>query len=143
MSDRLVYRLDNMGVSEFALMPGELLTKDGEVDFEINNQIRVNRAGKKIRIEVAIRVVTKSKRELVSKIVSYLDFYLDNMEVLEDKKTKELDIPNGFIKSINAEAMATTRGLMFYLLKGTYLDGIVLPLIDVSNVELDLNRAKS
>jgi hypothetical protein len=43
---------------------------------------------------------------------------------------KKVNIPEEFIVTINSVALSTTRGLMFSLFKGTFLQGAILPLLD-------------
>lgn len=49
--------------------------------------------------------------------------------ITEDKK---ITLSNEFITTINSVALSTTRGLMFSLFKGTFLQGAILPLLDPS-----------
>ncbi len=45
-------------------------------------------------------------------------------------KDKKVSLPDNFIITINSVAISTTRGLMFSLFKGTFLQGAILPLLD-------------
>lgn len=45
---------------------------------------------------------------------------------------KKINLSEEFIVTINSVAISTTRGLMFSLFKGTFLQGAILPLLDPS-----------
>ena len=54
------------------------------------------------------------------------------IEFPSSSEKKKIDIPENFIITINSVALSTTRGLMFSLFKGTFLQGAILPLLDPS-----------
>ena len=45
-------------------------------------------------------------------------------------ENKEINLSENFIATLNSVAISTTRGLMFSLFKGTFLQGAILPLFD-------------
>jgi hypothetical protein len=54
--------------------------------------------------------------------VSKLNHYISD--------SKKIDLSENFITTLNSVALSTTRGLMFSLFKGTFLQGAILPLLD-------------
>lgn len=54
-------------------------------------------------------------------------------------KGKKINISENFIITINSVAISTTRGLMFSLFKGTFLQGAILPLLDPIQYKKDKN----
>lgn len=58
------------------------------------------------------------------------DFYLDNFETVIKKKDKNIDISSNLLNSLFTISYSTTRGIIFSETKGTYLEGLYLPIID-------------
>jgi len=50
-------------------------------------------------------------------------------------KDKKINLSDNFIVTINSVAISTTRGLMFSLFKGTFLQGAILPLLDPKSIK--------
>lgn len=59
-----------------------------------------------------------------------------NKYITENKK---VNLPENFIVTINSVAISTTRGLIFSLFKGTFLQAAILPLLDPSQYKKERN----
>lgn len=55
----------------------------------------------------------------------------------EDRSTP--DLPDQLLLTINALSLSTTRGIMFTQLKGTFLQSVILPVIDPSTLKRENN----
>ncbi len=70
-------------------------------------------------------------KQILGKYRSNCIFKVKNLNkyITEDKK---INLSKEFITTINSAALSTTRGLMFSLFKGTFLQGAILPLLTPS-----------
>ncbi|PKL79577.1 MAG: hypothetical protein CVV25_07440 [Ignavibacteriae bacterium HGW-Ignavibacteriae-4] len=137
MSVQLTYGINNIFVDEYNLASFSSFEQDDELDFTINNRLRINEKDKFVRVETEIRITTRVSKFLVCKLVTFIDFSVENIKELEDKNSKEIILPPEFAFTLNSIAISTTRGILFSYNQGTYLDKVIMPLIDTSKIRLE------
>lgn len=55
-------------------------------------------------------------------------------------ENKKINLSENFTTTINSVAISTTRGLMFSMFKGTFLQGAILPLLDPNQYKKERNN---
>ncbi len=137
MSVQLTYGIKNIFVDEYNLTSFRSFEQEEELDFTINNRFRIHEKDNFVRVETDIRITTRTNKLLVCKLVTIIDFSVENIKELENKKTKEIILPKEFAQALNSVAISTSRGILFTYNQGTYLDKVIMPLIDTSKIRLE------
>jgi len=136
MSIQLTYGIKNIIVDEYKLTSFSTFEQDDELDFTINNRLRTNEKDKFVRVETNIKIITRTNKLLVCNLVTFIDFFIENMEILIDE-SNEIVLPDQFAFALNSISISTSRGILFSYNKGTYLDNVIMPLIDTSKTKLE------
>lgn len=132
-AENVEFQLINIEILESEIKtPKEPLPNNLIFSFDIVLEQRFNIEQELIFVVCDITIFPQNNTEQkLGKYRSSCIFKVNNLKQYITEK-KEIDIPENFIITINAVAISTTRGLMFSMFKGTFLQGAILPLLDPS-----------
>ncbi len=113
----------------------EKLQKPIEEGHHLNYQIglehKIDVKNKLVFIGMHVNIIDIANNDYCyGSIDTSCNFQIQNMEDFVAKKTGLVELPEQTIITLNSIAISTTRGIMFSELKGTYLHGAILPIVD-------------
>ena len=85
---------------------------------------------------VDVVMVEGDKRTVQASIKVSCVFELQEVTPFVSDETGEVELANRLIVSINSVAISTVRGILFSELKGTFLHGVNLPLVDPAHFKV-------
>jgi hypothetical protein len=121
-----------MEVVDFEIKPKQRIQKD-KVGFGIELKHNISQDG---NVEVDIKVIMNDgniENLLCSINVLYHFFLFGYKEWLEINNHNSGVLPNDLVHIINGIAISTSRGVLFTKQQGTFLEGVCLPIIDLSS----------
>ena len=129
--ENIVFQLINIETLESELKtPKEPLSNTIPFSFDIAVEQRFNIDQELIIVTCDIAIFPQDNPKLrLGKYRSSCIFKVNDLHkyIVNDKK---INLPEIFISTLNSVSISTTRGLMFSLFKGTFLQGAILPLVD-------------
>lgn len=85
-------------------------------------------------VEVLVyREGTNNEKEDVAELKVKNIFKIENAELLDDNN--DILLPKELKEKLNEASISTTRGILFTKFQGTNIDDIIIPLIDLNEVE--------
>lgn len=131
--ENIEFQLTNIEILESEIKtPKEPLVNNIVFSFDIALEQRFNVEQELIFVICDITIFPQDNPEQkLGKYRSSCIFKVNNLSkyIAENKK---INLSENFIVTLNSVALSTTRGLMFSLFKGTFLQGAILPLLDPS-----------
>lgn len=121
-----------MKVVDFDIKPKQRIQKD-KIGFGIELKHNISQDG---NVEVDIKVIMNDgniENSLCSINILYHFFLSDYQEWLNANNHKSGTLPTDLIHIMNGIAVSTSRGVLFTKQKDTFLEGICLPIIDLSS----------
>lgn len=101
------------------------------VHFNIGMEHRFDIPNKVVFVASMVNIIDKPDDGVVlAKMVSSCNFLVDNLNDFIDADTGKVQFPEQIIVTLNSIAISTTRGILYSELKGTYLHGALLPVLD-------------
>lgn len=131
--ENIEFQLINIEVLEAEIKaPKKALPNNVVFNFDIALEQRFNVEQELIFVICDITTLTKDDPE--NKLGKYRSSCIFRVKDLKQffTENKKVNLPESLIITINSVAISTTRGLMFSLFKGTFLQGAILPLLDPS-----------
>lgn len=130
------FQLINIEILESEIKtPKETLAKNIIFSFDIAIEQRFNIEQELIFVICDITIFPQDNPEQkLGKYCSSCAFKVNNLSKYISE-SKEINFSENFIFTINSVALSTTRGLMFSLFKGTFLQSAILPLLDPSQYQ--------
>ena len=129
------FRLTGIELLDFKLnYPENPLPKKRSYDFKIHIKQQIDKDNKLVRVNPSVDVVMvdgEAQTNQASIKVSCV-FELEEILSFTSDETGEVELPERLVTSLNSIAISTTRGVLFSELKGTFLHGIYLPVVDTS-----------
>ena len=118
------YQLKQIELNNFTLIPPSEMPQEFEFDVQIKQRIQA----KENLVVVSITLGIKNPQDIALGNVSLLCvFEVENLEELVKNKNSMKDL--GLV--LNTITIATARGVMFGLFRGTFLHNAILPIVDV------------
>jgi hypothetical protein len=131
--ENIEFQLTNIEILESEIKaPKEPLANNTIFSFDIALEQRFNVEKELIFVICDITTFPQGNQEQkLGKYRSSCIFKVHNLSkyIAENKK---INLSEDFIVTLNSVSLSTTRGLMFALFKGTFLQGAILPLLDPS-----------
>ena len=69
-------------------------------------------------------------------------FEVENMNDFMDTKTRNINLPEEFVITLNSITISTARGIMFNQFKGTFLHNAILPIIKPESILIQKHGEK-
>ena len=118
------YQLKQIELNNFTLIPPSEMPQEFEFDVQIKQRIQA----KENLVVVSITLGIKNPQDIALGNVSLLCvFEVENLEELVKNKNSI----KGLGLVLNTITIATARGVMFGLFRGTFLHNAILPIVDV------------
>lgn len=128
----LTFRLANIEVLELNI-PRQLkpLDEGQPVHFNIGMEHRFDISNKVVFVSAMVNVIDSPENEaLLANMVTSCNFIVENLHEFVEPESNKVQFPESIIIALNSIAISTTRGILYSELKGTYLHGAILPVLD-------------
>jgi hypothetical protein len=131
-NDAISFQITNVQVLDFSLtaLP-KALPPASKFQFDLSLAHQIDAANNTITVICRVLILNEIKDTQYAALSSACVFSVQNLSDFWNKKSGH-SLPNDFIIQLNAISLSTTRGLISAQFKGTYLQNIVLPLINIS-----------
>jgi len=127
------YKLAAIELLDIHLYQKNRPQEEGKIyHFNFNIEHKFNIEKKQIFVITTVNVLHEDKETLLGSIRVGCSFKMEDIEEYTDHKKQSVDLPKEMLSNLNAEAISTTRGVMFANFSGTFLHRAYLPLIDPS-----------
>lgn len=103
--------------------------------FNINVEIKITNEQGLIMAIVSVEILDNKAMDKYGFVRVNCVFGIDNFASFLNTETKQVDLPKGFITTINSISLSTTRGIMYDQFRGTFLTGAILPILDPTILE--------
>ncbi|WP_291726410.1 hypothetical protein [Bernardetia sp.] len=125
------FRIVALDVLEANLVaPTQELPKQIMFQFDVNLEHRWNTNDNIFIVVTTVSIFSDKKEHTLAKFKTNTVFQIEDLSNYVDTENSKVNMPTDVILDINELAISTTRGSLFYFLKGTYLHNAVLPIID-------------
>jgi hypothetical protein len=117
-------------------LPTELSLTLQHVNFKIGIETKAEPENKHLFVIVSVDMRSKGlHKTLGSIVVSCMYSMVDYDLFVEVKPDGRIEMPLSLTETLNAQSIATTRGIMFATFKGTFLHHALLPMIDPRSLQ--------
>jgi hypothetical protein len=133
---RISMQITGMEVSSYSIAP-KPSGISSKIDYSINleSTINVNPEKKIISVITQVKVDHRDTKTNMATITVVVAFQLENInEVAILRPDMKYDIDTEIDKKLTLLSMNTIRGIMFVYFRGTYLQNIILPIVDDENL---------
>lgn len=115
-----------------------------DFNFQLFATTKTSREEKGLAIFVDVVIMGKSPDQVYARMEIVSVFYLENYEEIITKDEADLErVPIELDGLLRTMAISTARGVIFSELRGTYLDGALLPIILADQLkQVDLTEEK-
>jgi hypothetical protein len=96
----------------------------------ISLEHRVNVQNRILMVLPTAEILDQDKLTILATIKVSFIFEFNSFEGFSNGKTGEIELPEPIIVALNSISISTLRGIMFSLLRGTFLHKVILPVID-------------
>lgn len=127
----LTFRLANIELLELNILRPTKAPEIGQqVHFNIGMEQRFDIPNKVVFVASIVSILdAPTDGNVLARMATSCNFVVDNLEDYI-KDGDKVHLPEPIMVTINSIAISTTRGMLFSELKGTYLHGAILPLLD-------------
>lgn len=125
------FKIEGIELLEYSLKtPDNSLPVDIEYKFEIFIEQKISIELKKIFIicSIGIHAADKDTQFANSKISCIYD--CPEVEKFLNSENNTIELPEMINTTLNSISLSTSRGVMFTLLRGTFLHNVILPIVD-------------
>ena len=127
------YKLASIELLDIHLYQKNRPQEEGKIyHFNLDIEHKFNIEKKQIFAITTVNVLHEDKETLLGSIQVGCSFKVENSEEYTDQEKQSFNFPQEMLTNLNAEAISTTRGVMFSNFSGTFLHRAYLPLIDPS-----------
>ncbi len=102
-------------------------------NFDISIEHRFNNEHKLVIVIVAINIKNEANTDKFGAIKIACTFSVTNFDDFVNNTTKQPQLPEPIVGTLNSISLSTTRGVMFSHFKGTALHNAILPVVDPKN----------
>lgn len=115
--------------------PKTALTESTSFSFELQVEQSVNLKNKLIIITCLIKIKNAESKEDYGHFKASCLYDIENLESHIDKKNNKANFPSEITIMLNSISISTIRGIMYGTFKGTYLNGVILPIVDPAGLQ--------
>lgn len=128
---QLSFAIKGLELVKTNLQPqGDLSFTNEDILFNLRVEQKVNFIEKIIHVIIAIDLKIKTSGQELASIETITDFFVDNLDALKSEDGRNMTIPKIFSHTLSGISISTARGILYSLLKGTYLHSAILPVVD-------------
>lgn len=134
-SEELEIRLRHLEELQFTMNRNPSEQKLQKFSFQIRNEIKIEEGKNVVAVVVHVDVKTENQSVDLASFSLLSVFEILNLElVIQFERNGKLKMPKHLFETLLQQAIATTRGVLYGHLKGTYLQGALLPLIQLNEI---------
>ncbi len=128
------FRVEQVNIPDFFLRPlTSPLPQPDVLCFTLTVSIKLSRETHEVEVTVHTTVLPKEgapEEDRLAALTTVVVFSVQNFEEAIQSSETELKIPQDFAVVFNSIAISTTRGVFAAMYRGTYLQKVVLPVVD-------------
>lgn len=129
------FQLNGIELITFNLAtPETSLNQESTYNFDINIEHRINSEEKLVNVLTSIDVIHEESKQSQASIKTSCIFVIPNLHDFISGNSKQINLPDQFVVTLNSISLSTTRGIMFSQFKGTFLHHVILPIINPSSL---------
>jgi hypothetical protein len=99
--------------------------------YTVNLQNKIDVENRLIDVLVSVLIHGDEQKEKYASFETKISFQVEDISpVVQKLEDSQLRVNSAFLITLNSISISTTRGLIFSLMKGTFLDKSFLPIID-------------
>jgi len=99
--------------------------------FSIGVQTRLDVLPKTLTVVVNVEVISDDQKNVFGSISVNIVYQIMNFEeAFKLNAQYQYEIPPKLVEAVGSTSLSTTRGIMYTLFKGTFLNNALLPLVD-------------
>jgi hypothetical protein len=105
-------------------------------NFSISLQTRLDAVPKTLTVIINVDVISDDQKNVFGSISVDNVYQIINFEeAFKLNEQNQYDVPTKLLETIGLTSLSTTRGIMYSLFKGTFLNNALLPLIDLQSLK--------
>jgi hypothetical protein len=134
----ILFELNAVDIAQFTINPySSAPLKREDFEFSIQVEQKTDSANKLIQVMVIIQVLLQGKQDKLASLSVLCDFYITNYDEALTMTSEESSLVTEFNNTISSISISTSRGVLFTLLKGTYLHQAILPVFSLLKPKTD------
>lgn len=129
---QITFKIKGIELVDFKLnQPKEPLALETVFSFDINLEQHMIPEQKIVAILVRIDInINNDKKNSCASMAASCIFDVENLHEFLSEDSKQVQLPDMILTTLNSISLSTVRGLMFGKLMGTYLHNAILPIVD-------------
>ncbi len=120
--------------------PRQLSVFAFDIQFKTNASLKEN----VVSVFVDVKVKDHEKSDQIGQFSALFHYGVDDLEKnINGKELNHVEIPQPLLSTLLGISTSTLRGLMFGAFKGTFMHNAILPIIDISGLQVELTPVGS
>ncbi len=126
------FQLKGIELLEISIRHPQVLLEPGRTyNFNINIEQRINDEEQMVAVVTSIELIHEADKQCHASIKTSCIFRIENFQDFMTKD-KVVEFPEPFIITLNSISLSTTRGIMFSRFSGTFMQDVLLPVVNPS-----------
>ena len=135
--DKFSFKIEGIELLEYSLKaPQTILPDNLEYKFEIGIEHKISIELSKIFVICSIAIHCESENTQFAHAKISCIYDLPDVDKFMDKENNKIQLPEIIGVTLNSISISTSRGVMFTLLRGTFLHNVILPIVDPKTLAL-------
>jgi hypothetical protein len=133
-TNNISFKFKNIEIVEFSFVhPKQIFPENAMFRFETNIEHKVNFDEKVIIVVSSFVISCDDLNEKVGNAVVSCVYSVENLDDFVDENNVFI-LPDNFISMFNSISISTCRGVLFTLFRGTPLHSVILPIINLTDI---------
>jgi len=129
--EKIGFKIEGIELLEYSLKaPEKILPENLEYKFEIAIEHKISIELKKIFVICSIGIHCESENTQFAHAKISCIYDIPEVDKFLDTKNNKIELPEIMGVTLNSISISTSRGVMFMLLRGTFLHNVILPIVD-------------
>ena len=129
--ENISFKIEGIELLEYSMKaPQTILPDNLEYKFEFGIEHKINLEIKKIFVICSISILSEQFEGSFANAKISCIYGFPEIETFFNKDDKKIEIPENVSITLNSITLSTCRGVMFTLLRGTFLHYVILPIVD-------------
>lgn len=117
--------------------PEKQLPEECKFNMDVNIQHKINGTKKTVIVTPKVTITIDESKFICATIKVNFYYILDNLEEFKKNDSKDFELPDSLVDSLNSVSLSTVRGIIYTHFKGTFLHGTILPIVNPSSFRKD------
>jgi hypothetical protein len=128
--ENISFNIVDIDVRKFSLN-SPTIDQEVQIKFNLGIEHHFNREAKQILVMATVALVDHVTQsiEFASAQVAFI-YQVEQFDAYYKETENQMAFPEPFSLALNSISISTLRGVLYGQLKGTYLDNMILPMID-------------